>query len=174
MQDESTKRSRPGDPLRQLAQCHEKIGAHLAQLEAFAAADDAGLEERRAAVQSIVRWFETNGLRHRVDEDESLFPRLAAVAAGEPDVGAALRTLVGEHGAEDALVAELAAALGAGPDRGVAGLREAARCLVAHYRRHLEVEDRVVLPAAARALDAQTLQQVGEEMERRRTEGSCA
>ena len=66
------------DPLRQMAQCHEKIAAHLARLDALAAAGDGARAELEAALPAMVRWFETNGLRHRMDEEESLFPRLAA------------------------------------------------------------------------------------------------
>ena len=50
----------------------------------------------------------------------------------------------------------------------------AALRVVTHFRRHLDVEDRVVLPAAGRTLDADLLATVAAEMERRRTEGSCA
>jgi hypothetical protein len=68
------------DPLRQIAQCHAKIAGPLARLDALVAGDG-GTAALGAALPPIVRWFETNGLRHRTDEEESLFPRLAACAA---------------------------------------------------------------------------------------------
>ena len=58
-----------------------------------------------------------------------------------------------------------------GPARGAVRTRKAAREVVAHFRRHMEIEDRVVLPAAA-ALGADALAAMADEMERRRTEGS--
>jgi hemerythrin-like domain-containing protein len=124
-----------------------------------------------------VRWFETNGLRHRVDEDQSLFPRLAARTPDDRVLGDALRVLAAEHADEDALVGELAAAvraLDAKLPGGLTRAREAARRLVAHFRRHMDVEDRVVLPAAAGALDADALRAIADEMERRRAEGACS
>jgi len=176
MGKESRQRSGSADPLRQLAQCHEKIAGHLARLDAIAGDQGMG-NETRGALESIVRWFETNGLRHRVDEDESLFPRLAAAAARSPALAGALRDLVAEHAEEEALVSRLAnaaRALADDPARGAAMVRAAAREVVTHFRRHMDIEDRVVLPAAAGALDADALAAVSAEMERRRTEGSCA
>ena len=131
-------------------------------------------DETRGTLESIVRWFETNGLRHRVDEDESLFPRLAPAAAGSAALAGALRDLVAEHAGEEALVARLAHAarmLPENPARGTAMVRAAAREVVAHFRSHMDIEDRVVLPAAAGALDADALAAVAAEMERRRAEG---
>ncbi len=174
MRSEPTQRGGPADPLRQIAQCHEKIAGHLARLDSLAAADDETVARGREAVESIVRWFETNGARHRLDEDESVFPRLAGVA---PELDAALGTLAAEHAEEDGLVRELAAAMHAlaqDPVHGPARARAAARRLVAHFRGHLDVEERVVLPAAGRALGTEVLAAVAAEMERRRTEGSCA
>jgi hemerythrin-like domain-containing protein len=177
MRDESKQRSGSGGPLRQIAQCHEKIAGHLARLDTIAALDHEAGDETRGALESIVRWFETNGLRHRLDEDESVFPRLAPAAAGRPALADALRDLVAEHAREDALVGRLALAaraLAEDPVRGTAMARAAAREVVTHFRRHIDIEDRLVLPAAADALDADALVAVSDEMERRRTEGSCS
>jgi len=160
------------DPLRQMAQCHEKIAAHLARLDALAAAGDGARAELEAALPAMVRWFETNGLRHRMDEEESLFPRLAARFAGDGELTAGLRALAVEHREEDALVAELAGiALGrAAP----ASVRDIARRFVAHFRSHMEIEDHVVLPRASRALGPDDLDAIAVEMESRRTETPCA
>src|SRR5262245_66084973 len=176
MGKESRQRSGSADPLRQLAQCHEKIAGHLARLDAIAGDQGMG-NETRGALESIVRWCETNGLRHRVDEEESLLPRLAAAAARSPVRAGALRDLVAEHAEEEALVGRLAhaaRALAEDPARGAAVARASAREVVAHFRRHMDIEDRIVLPAAAGALDADALAAVSAEMERRRTEGACS
>jgi len=175
----SESKQRPGstDPLRQIAQCHEKIAGHLARLDAMAAAETEAVGDTQNALDAIVRWFETNGLRHRVDEDESLFTRLLRAAADRPALADALRELTAQHAEEDALVGCLARAaheLVEDPARGAVMAREVAREVVTHFRRHMEIEDRLVLPAAASALGADELRVMAEEMERRRTEGACS
>ena len=175
MPSESKQRPGPADPLRQIAQCHEKIAGHLARLDAMAASETEAVGDMQGTLDPIVRWFETNGLRHRVDEDESLFPRLVRVAADRPALADALRELTAQHAEEDALVGCLARAtheLVEDPARGAVRTRKVAREVVAHFRRHMEIEDRLVLPAAASALGADELAVMAEEMERRRTEGS--
>ena len=177
MRSESEQRSGPTDPLRQIAQCHQKIAGHLARLDAVATAENQSVGDMRETLEAIVRWFETNGLRHRIDEDESLFPRLAEAAAATPALADALRELRAEHAEEEALVGCLARAaydLGENPAQGIVTARAMARAVVAHFRRHMDVEDGVVLPAAARALGADELAAVAGEMERRRTEGGCS
>ena len=176
MANGETRPKHGNDPLRQMAQCHEKIAGHLDRLGVLAAAGEGATGEMEAALPSIVRWFETNGHRHRIDEEQSLFPRLAACGAGDPEITAALRALAAEHGEEDALVAELAAVARALPGGGLAGklAREAARRFVAHFRRHMDIEDRVVLPRAARELGAADLEVIAAEMESRRADASCS
>jgi hemerythrin-like domain-containing protein len=176
MRSESQQRTGPADPLRQIAQCHEKIAGHLERLDAIAAAEREMGDEMRDRLDAIVRWFESNGLRHRIDEDESVFPRLAPAAAASPALADALRTLSAEHAEEDALVDRLADAarlLAEDPARGADMVRAAAREVVAHFRRHMDIEDRVVLPAAG-ALGGDALAAIATEMERRRTEGACS
>lgn len=173
---QSKSQQHPADPLRQIAQCHEKIAGHLERLDAIAAAEHEVGSEMRDRLDAIVRWFESNGLRHRHDEDESLFPRLVPAAAASPTLADALRTLRADHAEEDALVDRLAHAarvLAEDPARGAGMVRAAARDVVAHFRRHMDVEEGLVLPAAG-ALGADALAAIGTEMERRRTEGACS
>jgi hemerythrin-like domain-containing protein len=177
MRSESQQRPGPADPLRQLAQCHQKIAGHLTRLDAMVAAENQSVAEMREMLEGIVRWFETNGLRHRIDEDESLFPRLAGAAAATPALAAALRELRADHAEEESLVSCLARAacdLAENPAQGIVTARAVARAVVTHFRRHMDVEERVVMPEAARALGPDDLAAVADEMERRRTEGGCS
>ena len=50
MPSESRQRTGPADPLRQIAQCHEKIAGHLARLDAMAASETEAVGDMRHAV----------------------------------------------------------------------------------------------------------------------------
>ena len=161
------------EPLDMLEACHERIEAQLATLEKLLAhLAAAGCdEEGRSAARAVMRYFDTAGVHHHVDEDEDLFPVLRAMSAGEGrlEIGATLYELEREHETMSALYARLresldALARGAG-ERLDAG--EVAR-FAALYRRHIQVEASTILPYARQALDANQRGRLGARMAERR------
>src|SRR5215469_12168280 len=64
-------------PLEHLVACHARIEERLAILERAGEYLDAKPEEAQQALESVFRYFETSGVMHTADEEESVFPRLA-------------------------------------------------------------------------------------------------
>lgn len=87
---------------------------------------------------------------HHADEDEDLFPLLRRRALEEDDIGPLLDRLLADHAATDAVRRPLLAALACMADGALpapedrAALRELARA----ERRHMTIENAVILPLA--------------------------
>jgi hypothetical protein len=94
---------------------------------------------------------------HHRDEDEGLFPRLRRRAKPCDEVGPLLDRLSREHSAAPGAVAALAAALACMADGALPAPedREALRTLAQAERRHMTIENAVVLPLARLRLTAQ-------------------
>lgn len=165
-------------PLGLLSDCHRRIEHFLHVLTTVdreACGGQLGGEYRRA-LEGALKYFETAAPKHTADEEESLFPRLRA--SGDPEAERALalmqrlesdhETADGHHTAVNTLVRRWLEhdRLDAGD---AAVLREHLAALHALYRAHIAIEDRDVFPAAARALDAGTLEEIGREMAARRS-----
>lgn len=166
-----------GDPLGLLVHCHRKIEAQLGALEAAAAVlragDPGGVPPALAAIEAARAHFDGPGTKHTADEEESLFPRLRArEGAAESGVLAALDELEAQHRVIERAHAELdavVARLGAAPSAG--DVEELGRCaagLVRLYRPHIDLENDLVFPAAARLLPPDQLAALGQEMRARR------
>jgi len=133
-------------------------------------------EERRRALDLALRYFRESAPKHTADEEESLFPRLESV--DDPEVIAALvkveelerdhREAEGLHRRVDELgmrwleTGELSSCDLAEFGKAVARLGEI-------YPAHIEVEDAVLFPAAARALSAAQKAEIAAEMALRRS-----
>lgn len=159
-----------------MTDCHRRIEMFLGALERLAAeAERILLPDRREALERALRYFERAAPRHTEDEEESLFPRMRA--SGDPKLREALaelETLEGDHARAAGLHEEVErlcrnwlrfGSLEPGPG---ATLRATLAELAALYRRHIELEERVVFAAAAGALDAAALAEIGREMAERR------
>ena len=162
------------DPLGMLRDCHRRIESFLRILCTVAerAGAKALTQEETDAVQAALHYFHAGGVRHNADEEESLFPRLRReLAIASIDDIAALES---EHRHASELHTQVEGiyrvwmAKG-GLDTGeVERLRIATRRLETLYRDHIELEEQVVFPRAAEALDPDTIRVMGEEFRLRR------
>lgn len=122
-----------------------------------------------------LRYFRESAPKHTADEEESLFPRLQLVP--DEEVKAALakvEELERDHREADALhrrVDELGSAWLQADELGaseLADFRNAVARLGEIYPDHIEVEDRMVFPAAARSLSPKQKAEIAAEMAGRR------
>lgn len=145
--------------------CHRKIEERLATLERAAAALADQPEEAAAALRSAVRFLDTNGAWHTLDEDESVFPRLRPLlSVGEL---AAMYALEGQHGEAESLFSELKAAL-AGLPAATASIPPLVERFAEHYRNHIRLEEETLIPMADRFLTEADLTAIAAEMKDRR------
>jgi len=161
------------DPLGLLAACHERIRGHCGLLQRMLLwLPEHGADgEMQGAARQVTRYFGTAAPHHHADEEEDLFPLLAA-DAGLADLIAHLGR---EHTRLDALWADLAPRLeclarGEVPE----GLAAAVEAFTAAYGAHIDCEDAQILPAARRRLDQAQLGALGRAMARRRGVTSMA
>ena len=94
-------------PLEHLTACHRRIEQRLDTLERVADHLTDKRSEALEAMEACFRFFETNGILHTADEEESVFPRL------QPRLNDAeqkfIMQLEGQHREADGLYAELKA-----------------------------------------------------------------
>ncbi|HWT66956.1 MAG TPA: hemerythrin domain-containing protein [Terracidiphilus sp.] len=162
------------DPLGMLSDCHRRIEQFLRTLGLVAerAAGRSLTQEEASAAEAALHYFRTSGPRHTADEEESLFPRLrstpAAAALAELD-----RLESDHHHAQqlhdttDALFRTWIADGQLSP-ADQAQLTAACRELAALYAAHIEVEETLVFPSAAKALEAPAVAAMGQEFRQRR------
>ncbi len=167
------------DPIGMLTDCHRRIERFLDVL--WRVAERAGGRaldaEERDAVEAAMRYFHESGPRHNSDEEESLFPRLRRLQAGEVPAEAALQIerLEGEHHQSEALhkeAAELFTRWLAEGDLHVVDrnrLRAVLSKLQHIYAEHIRLEEDLVFPCAAGLLDRQAIATIGAEFRARRT-----
>lgn len=173
----ASSRRPPGfeDPLALLVSCHRQIEAQLALLErlAVALALPESFAEARAALTVPLAFFapkNTRGenLRHTMDEEASLFPRLQGVP--DPPL-AALEAAFTEHAQVEAIYAALGdVAHRLGPDAALlAEMTLHITAFAATYREHIRKEESEIFPAATR-LSMAEMRAIGAEMQFRRVE----
>jgi len=109
---------------------------------------------------------------HVVDEEEDLFPTMRRRAEPEDQIEQVLGLLSREHAAEErlgrAVVAALDRALAGGATTLDAAARVALRDFAAGQRRHLAVENAIVMPIAKRRLTRRDLAGLSRRMAARR------
>jgi hemerythrin-like domain-containing protein len=132
-----------------------------------------GAEFDRETVIAALRFLETDYRIHLLDEEEDLFPLLRQRAAAEDCVDEVLDQLSLEHGEEqktaDAVIEKLSAMLGSrGAKPADADFRDQLRRFAAQDRRHLTVENAIVLPLARARLSPGDLRDIGKSMAARR------
>jgi hemerythrin-like domain-containing protein len=164
-------------PLRLLSDCHRRIEHFLEVLRVITKHANGGAldESERAQLQGALDYFATAAPRHTADEEESLFPRLAA--SGDAEARHALELInrleddhakaALHHEAVDALVRRWIAD-GSLSRADVQDLIGRLDRLAALYGAHIAVEDQDVFPAAGRVLSADDVQAIGREMAARR------
>ena len=160
-------------PIDILDGCHERILRNCALVGRIAAhvASRGPDAEAGTAATSVMRYFDTAGANHHRDEEEDLFPALQQYAPSAElnaayDLVFRLRT---DHQKLDALWADMRARLAAlaeGRDGGLTA--DIAAHFSAAYARHIETEERELLPLARRVLPPDVLASLGNRMAQRR------
>ena len=162
------------DPIGMLKDCHRRIEQFLRILCVVIerAAGRRLTEEESAAVQSALRYFCSGGRRHTADEEESLFPRLRS--GGQTDSMSDLARLEDDHQFA-AECHELVESLytkwivdGALLPEYQKALADATGQLAQLYAAHIDVEETVVFPLAAKTLSPETIATIGQEFKSRR------
>lgn len=171
------------DPVGMLAACHGRVRKQCATLKALMphlktkGADD----EAAAAAHRVMRYFDEAAVHHHADEEEDLFPRLmkaaqtAKVSATEKsDVQALLERLQQEHASIGTVWQTLRAYLlkvrsHQLPD--LVAMQPLIEQFTQAYEAHTALEDEQLLPLAARMLEANALESLGQQMKARRQMG---
>jgi hemerythrin-like domain-containing protein len=159
-------------PLEHLTACHRRIEQRLDTLERVG---DHLIDKRGEALEAMeacFRFFESNGILHTADEEESVFPRL------QPRLNDAEQQFIAQlgdqHREADRLYAELkgiAAQLEDGKtvsDELQQRFRTAGGQLAELYRSHIATEDQTLIALGQRVLSLAELAEISREMKRRR------
>lgn len=158
------------DPLGMLRACHRRIERALDVLERVSELEARGPLDAsaREALRRTLSYFAIGVPRHAQDEEESLFPRLAASGGVIAHLEHDHAELDRMHQEVDALGQEL---LAAGRFADPAS-RERSQALASSlrevYTQHIRVEDEELFPLAARLVGAPELEAMGAEMAARR------
>ncbi len=155
------------DPLGHLTACHRRIEQRLETLERageWLGSPDAGKRaEAIGAIASALRFLDSSGVLHTVDEEESVFPRLVSkLESSERDYVEALER---QHRVVDAAYADLKRTIG---DGDFAAYREAASRVAKLYREHIASEDVTLIAMAQRCLSPDEVTAISAEMRARR------
>jgi len=150
-----------------LAACHERIQSRCELLDRLVVHWTAqGLTgDVRASANDVVAYFSTAGQQHHQDEEYDLFPLLR----GDPGLARTLDELSHEHREMDALWMKLETRL-TKPEtvQNLDALALLAREFCSRQSRHIEIENRQVLPQARLILPREILGVIGSRMAARR------
>lgn len=160
-------------PVEHLMACHRRIEERLDTLER--AGDHLG-SNRQVALEAIAKsmaFLGSSGVLHTRDEEESVFPRLLPrLTAVELRF---VQTLEAQHREAECVYDELkytVAQMMDAPEIGdalmIAYQAQVSR-LAAMYRLHIQSEDEILVRIARRALDADQIRAISQEMRNRRT-----
>ena len=158
-------------PLEHLVACHDRIEQRLATLERVADYLESKRQEALEALEACLRFLDSSGVLHTLDEEESVFPRLApSLSPGEQ---AYVQNLESQHREADQLYAELkniGAELKGGRSDAeiVARYRQVAGSLARLYRSHIASENDVLIALGRRVLGDAELVAISREMKQRR------
>ncbi|MDQ2926714.1 MAG: hemerythrin domain-containing protein [Pseudomonadota bacterium] len=160
-------------PLEMLSACHFRIERQCETLRRLLPhlADHGADDEARAAAAGVVRYFDTSAMDHHADEEEELFPALIESMAGSDPVCIREMTssLVAEHRELEALWRRLRKSLQAVvAGEGVTLDADTVQAFASLYARHIEREEKELLPMAGRLLGDEELGRIGRAMRERR------
>jgi iron-sulfur cluster repair protein YtfE (RIC family) len=154
-----------------LLECHERILAFSGLACRLATADAPSEDEVRDAAARIVRYFSQSLPLHVADEEESVVPRLSG---RNQDIDSALRTMHEEHAQHEPYLKSLLETcrqLEASPQR-LPEFREALRSTTSvlqdKFVAHLQLEEKVILPAIRTLLTATDRDAMVRELRARR------
>ncbi|MGM0553529.1 MAG: hemerythrin domain-containing protein [Pseudomonadota bacterium] len=163
------------DPIALMRACHRRIFACIDTLERLARhLETHGADaEAQGAARRLLAYFHESAPHHHDDEDQDLFPLLREYRdhpESHPQLGDWVERLTREHDDLEAGWNQMEPAL----ERIAAGepaSLDGARAWIDHYRTHLELEERAVLPLAEHLLTPEQLTRIGSAMARRRNVG---
>lgn len=150
------------------------LADHHRQRELFAMCEELAQQDALDLdlAQAIATFLQTEMVLHVIDEEEDLFPMLRRRLLPDDDVERILGLLSGEHAADDALAAEIALALKRGIETRSTtiepALRNALLTFADRQRRHLAVENAIVIPLAETRLSDKDTADLGRRMAVRR------
>jgi hemerythrin-like domain-containing protein len=155
-------------PIEHLTACHRRIEDRLSTLErageSLGSDDERKESEAIEAIASAIRFLDSSGVTHTVDEESSLFPRLLPrLDEGEKEY---VESLERQHRELDEAYAELKAAL---HNRELNRYRAAVSRVAQLYRQHIASEDRILTAIASRHLSPADLEAIAAEMRGRRS-----
>ena len=156
-----------------LERCHGKLQLRLDELTdaARSLGDDRTNRDALATAVATVAFLLRTAPRHEADEEESLFPRLAAL--GTDGIKSVLDQLATQHRAQGQLHGQLERLAGGWTQQTELGEHDArllaklAAELRTAYAEHIALEDAHLLPAA-RSLPTAELAEIADEMHARR------
>lgn len=156
------------DPLALLGACHRRIASKcglLQKLAAHLAQHDADDDASEAAAQ-IRKYFNSAGRHHHADEEADLFPMLLSLDAGSEEL---IGHLQSEHRRMEDTWQRLDTRLSAIEQNAAAQLPPTlVEEFIGLYTRHIELEDRELLPHARRVLKREHIEDLGARMAQRR------
>lgn len=157
-------------PIEHLSACHRRIEERLRTLERAVPELRSRTVEALAAIQAVFWFFDSSGVHHTADEEESFFPRIADRTSNEEREY--LNRLESEHAQVESLYVQCKDRITRldGPPS-VADEAEIAACareFCARYRAHIASEETSFPAIAARALTADDLIAISKEMKQRR------
>jgi hemerythrin-like domain-containing protein len=157
-------------PIEHLFACHRRIEDRLSILERAGAHLESAPGEALTAITNSLRFMDTSGVLHTVDEEQSVFPRLRGHLTQEEL--AYLDELESQHREADRVYESLKGVVAALTQSRTPELIQQYRDLVqrlAHaYRDHIASEDENLLPIGRRVLDEAELREIHSEMRGRR------
>jgi hemerythrin-like domain-containing protein len=122
--------------------------------------------------KAIIAFLEQDMTLHVVDEEEDLFPILRRRLKPDDDADRILGLLSGEHAADEALSGKIVAGLRRSIEDKTTAipdvLRNALMAFADRQRRHLTVENAIILPLARGRLSKRDLDQIAARMAARR------
>jgi len=161
-------------PFAMLTACHERVGRTLRLLQKLVehVGKNGGDEQARSAAADVLRYFDIAAPMHHDDEELHVFPLL--LAQGDSALSAQVRRIQADHlrmnRVWDELRIPLVALASAGSaEVNLVKLRQQSQAFCDVYALHLETEEQVLFPAAARLKKPDELQRMGDDMRRRRT-----
>lgn len=164
------------DPIGMLSDCHRRIERFLNVLERVIEREPLQTldAEARSALQGALQYFRVSGVRHTEDEELSLFPRLRAAPEGLQELQS-IPTLQNDHRLAERLHAAtelLGSKWMSGPllTEEAEQLRQTVKAHRSLYTQHIEMEDRLLFPAARRLLSPSEQSAMGAEFRQRREE----
>ncbi len=156
------------NPLDHIAEEHLRLREICGRLDELVAAVP---QPDRARAAEVLAHLKVALPRHVQDEEDDLFPLLRRRSEGDEDISDTLDRLIADHGEGRTAVARVCAALERSVTSDTAFTPEEAAAVAAfaaRERRHLIVENAIVLPLARVRLTSRDLTKLRRRMMRRR------